>query len=352
MSANSRNTETAGPGTDAWNKRVSPYLPEGTLRDKLIYAIGYAVLAPSGHNTQPWLFHVGDASIDLRADRTRALPVVDSIDRELTMSCGAALLHLRVVLGHFGIDVEVQVLPESSDPDLLARLLVRTDTAVPRLEHALVDAIFARRTNRSPFHPDPLSVDTLGELTKSALQESAELHFLTTPDDKQAVARLVAEGDRIQMADPAFRRELADWLHHNHSDSLDGMRGFSFGIGDLMSYAGAFVIRTFDMGNKQAAKDHELAMGSPVIAVLHTASDEPGDWMQAGQALARVLLRATALGVSASYLNQPIELAQLRPKLARLTCGDARVPQILLRLGRGGESLPAVPRRPVEEVLL
>jgi len=63
----------------------------------------YAVLAPSGHNTQPWLFHFNKQNdLYLIADRTRALPVVDPNDRELTISCGAALDHLEIAANAHG----------------------------------------------------------------------------------------------------------------------------------------------------------------------------------------------------------------------------------------------------------
>ena len=54
-----------------------------------------ATLAPSSHNTQPWLFRLEGQVIELLADRTRALPVNDPDDRELTISCGCALFNLR-----------------------------------------------------------------------------------------------------------------------------------------------------------------------------------------------------------------------------------------------------------------
>lgn len=66
-----------------------------------------AVRAPSSHNTQPWLFAVRPDGIALYADRTRALPVNDPHDRELTVSCGAALLQLRVAAAAAGRAVEV-----------------------------------------------------------------------------------------------------------------------------------------------------------------------------------------------------------------------------------------------------
>jgi hypothetical protein len=44
--------------------------------------------------------------IVMYADRTRALPVVDPEDRELTISCGAALSHLLLAIRHFGYDYD------------------------------------------------------------------------------------------------------------------------------------------------------------------------------------------------------------------------------------------------------
>ncbi len=45
--------------------------------------------------------------------------------------------------------------------------------------------------------------------------------------------------------------------------------------------------------------------------MLFTDRDDPADWLRAGQALQRALLTATSLGVSASFLTQPLELADL-----------------------------------------
>ena len=52
----------------------------------------------------------------------------------------------------------------------------------------------------------------------------------------------------------------------------------------------------------------------PRRAVLGTDGDNPGDWLHAGQAPARVLLRARIDRVDASF-NQPIQVGKLRPLL-------------------------------------
>jgi hypothetical protein len=75
--------------------------------------LNYAVLAPSGHKSQPWLFNVSGDAVELHADRTRALPVVDPQDRALVISCEAALFFLRVASRRFGHADEVRTFPIS-----------------------------------------------------------------------------------------------------------------------------------------------------------------------------------------------------------------------------------------------
>ncbi|MGY1679964.1 hypothetical protein [Geodermatophilus sp. SYSU D01176] len=116
-----------------------------------------AVLAPSSHNTQPWWFRVGEHTVELHADRTRALPVNDPFDRELTISCGAALMTLLVAARTRGLEPDVAVLPDPDDPDLLARIIV-VPGAQPADEE-LAPAIPARHTHRErsrgAAHPRP-----------------------------------------------------------------------------------------------------------------------------------------------------------------------------------------------------
>lgn len=315
----------------------------GTPDERLRFLVHFAVQAPSSHNSQPWLFHVGGGALDLIADRTRALAVVDPHDRELTISCGAALDHLVVAAAAFAHPAKVAILPEPSDPDVLARLRLDTTHRPPADEQTLLfQAISRRHTNRKRFEDRDVPSEVVALMVAAAAAEGARLTPLMSNDGRREAVRLVIEGDHLQFDDPSFRRELAVWLHPRRS-------------GDGLSLPGAilpmahFMVRSFDLGDRTAARDRHLMEGSPLLAVLGTAEDRDGDWIAAGRALSRVLLTAAAYGVSASFLNQPIEVAALRPRLADLV-GDDGYPQILLRLGYGPD-VPPSPRREVTQVI-
>jgi hypothetical protein len=110
------------------------------------------------------------------------------------------------------------------------------------------------------------------------------------------------------------------------------------------------IVRTFDIGGGEGTKDRALAEGSPLLALIEMPRDTPRDWLAAGQALERLLLTACAAGLQASFLNQPIQVAPLRTRLRDLVCGDG-MPQLLLRLGYPDETVPASPRRPLDDVV-
>lgn len=334
-------------GRTQWPARP-PAANSGTAADLLRFAIRYAVLAPSSHNTQPWRFTVDGSVLGLYRDPARRLPVVDPDDREQIISCGAALLTLRTALAHFGRDVAVRPFPRGPGADLLARVTVTGDSGSPDARTAdLFAAILQRHTSRHAF-VGPVPEPVVAELCWAAELEGGRL-CVVPPDHQADVAYMIADADLTQMDDPRFRRELAHWMRGNHTRRGDGIPGAALGLTELQSMMGPLVVRTFDVGMAQAAKDQELVRHSPVLAVLTTDRDDRHGWLAAGQALQRVLLEATVAGLRASFLNQPIELPSMRARL-RTHLQLAGHPQLLLRLGYGPPGEPT-PRRPLADVV-
>lgn len=286
--------------------------------------------------------------LELFADRARALAVVDPDDRELVISCGAALGTMRVAARAAGVDLAIRLLPDGPEADLLARVWIAGAHAGTARDKAMGEVIPLRHTSRQVFEARQLPAALLRDLALAAAGEGVQF-TIAGDTGRPAVVKLIMEGDRTQFADPAFRRELAAWMRPGWPVRPDGIPGYALGYNEIMSLPGPFAVRTFDMGDARAARDEELALGSPVLAVLSTPADTPGDWLAAGMALARVLLHARAEEVSASFLNQPVEVPELRPALA-MTLGIEGFPQLVLRLGYGPPAPPS-PRRPLAEVL-
>jgi hypothetical protein len=323
-----------------------PY--EGPASEKLEFLVKYAVLAPSGHNTQPWKFRISGRNLDIYGDFRRAMPVTDPENRELVMSCGAALLNLRVAIRNFGYTAMTELCPDSDELEWLARLELCGRAPSGRTDHKLFKAIPERRTTRTPFDSRQIPRALLFRWQRAAAYEDASLHIVESTDDRSAIADLIAEGERVLGADLSYRTELSRWLRSNDTLNRDGLPGYSLGLGDLSSRVASQVMVPF--GGVQARRSADLVLGAPAFVVLGTDADTVESWMTAGQALGRVLLAAQSEGVTASFFLQPIEIERLRNKLMEIIGDRCRYPQITFRLGYGPK-VPPTPRRPLSDVL-
>ena len=75
-----------------------------------------------------------------------------------------------------------------------------------------------------------------------------------------------------------------------------------------------------------------------------------GHWVLVGRACQRFALQATVLGLKCAFVNQRVEVPELRPELAALVGMSGRRPDIVMRFGHG-PSMPYSVRRPVETVI-
>ncbi|MDN7025977.1 nitroreductase [Methanoculleus sp. FWC-SCC1] len=335
------------PHRDVWNLHESDYPRSGSVDEQLRFLLGYAILAPSSHNSQPWRFRIEGGAVLLFADPGRALPVVDPAGRELVISCGAALEHLLIALWHFGHAGRLAVFPEPASPVLLAHVEPGEPADAPESVHRCFAAITRRRTNRRAYRDEPLPADVLDEITTATA--GVRLHVAADDVEQGGIAGLVAEADRIQQADAAYRRELASWMRSNANPGSDGIPGYALGMGTAASLVGPLLVSLVDMGDRQAAGDAETTFRAPALVLLETAADDPVAWLSAGRALARLLLLARSRGVWASYLNPAVEVPEIRERL-RQVAGVSGHPQVLIRLGYA-EDVPPTPRRTVDEVL-
>lgn len=301
------------------------------------------IRAPSLHNTQPWLFRLRDGGIEILADSARQLAVADRTGWAVRLACGAAVYNARLALAALGTPAQVTLRPEHTEPDLIARLTPAPERPATYAEHDLFTAIGHRHSNRAPFFPDPVPTDVRVQLIEAARTEGAWLELLVGMTALAGFAQIAQSADRVLRRDTRYQTEMTGWTHADTAP--DG----------VPVTAGAPVPEPQDLLPQRTFTDHRRAPGrdyepEPLIGILGVPGDSRTDQIVAGQALQKVLLTATATGLAASMLSQPIEVPAARDQLRR-SLGRAGTPQLAIRLGYGQPGHPT-PRRDITEVLL
>lgn len=303
--------------------------------------------APSIHNSQPWALEWDGEHLDIFSDTSRQLSVLDPDARQLHISCGAAILHARIAFADLGFAVKHELLPRSQRPGHLGRITPRPGPeSTPGLT-ALLPAIMRRRTDRRPFARHLLPALLTDQLQAAAKAEGSHLQLVDSRRRRALISQLVTAADRIESAQAAYRLELEHWTSHR-PETQTGVPT-SIGGPGWRGIHGEFRLR--DFGGPEPGPQSQQTRDEPTIAVLSTAEDTPRSWLQAGQALERVLLTGTMASLTASMLNQPIEIPGTRDALRSCT-HQMGYPQVILRFGYGLGIPAATPRRPTSDILV
>lgn len=322
------------------------------LADDIRLAVEDAAWAPSVHNTQPWTFGVRGSRVSLRADPDRRLDVADPNGREMLISCGAALYNLRLSLRVHGYEPVVQMLPDPDRPHLLAD--VHLEPGEPADQQTLREHVQIRRrhSHRGGFLPDPVPAGVLTAMKYDAEREGAGLIEAVDVHVKGALAALTDAAEHVQRRTPAYAAEIARWAPSPRTSRKDGVQEPAYPQRTPRTRP-HFPPRDFARGQGWGVATAPLAESVPAgaVLVLVSAGDGRADWICAGQALQRVLLRAAERDLAAAFHTQALEVPELRSFIRTRFCDDA-FPQMVLRLGvPEGKELSSV-RRPVEDVMI
>ncbi|HMK38021.1 MAG TPA: nitroreductase [Bacteroidota bacterium] len=340
------------PMTTPYGVNENDFPRGGSAEEQGVFLLRYALLAPSTHNTQPWKFALVPGGIEVYADYSRRMPVVDPGNRELLMSVGAAVFTLRVAAERFGMECRVaySYSGDSERPLAVASLGPRPSTTGGDEGMAsLFGPIVRRHTNRFPFLYSRVPENILRNIRGLEVPGKASLAVSTDGVVNNRVGELVAAADRMQLADPSFRSDLAEWIRPNWTQKPDGVTGAALGMNSVAAALGTWTTRVVDTGPIRAAKDRNLCAEAPALVVLQ-AEDSVPHWLACGELLQHLLLVLTREGLHHSYFNMPVQVPDLRVRL-RALCGLTAWPQILLRVGFSLTEPAVTPRRSVEELL-
>jgi hypothetical protein len=287
-----------------------------------------AVKAPSGHNTQPWLFVREEDGFSIQPDSSRTLPVADPQNRELFISLGCLAETAMIAAQYYGYQPSVQI-PDSADTIKIS--LQKDETTVPP---DLYPYISIRQTNRNLFSGKPIPVKDLSELQD--LSGNGNIRLFTGQQEIQQFSPYIVRANAIQMGNPAFKKELIRWMRFSGKEAMqkgDGLYTACSGIPSMGRMLGSLVLKYFANAGSENKRLLTQLENSAAVVLFTSPGDRMGDWINTGMIFQRFALTATKLGLSCSFLNPPCQVAEVREKMISGLSLNKEYPQLIIRLG-------------------
>ncbi|MEU2091315.1 Acg family FMN-binding oxidoreductase [Nocardia beijingensis] len=318
--------------------------PPGETIEKTVLLAGRA---PSLHNSQPWHWTFDGRTLRLFAVPERMLPATDTSGRQMLISCGIALDHLRAAMAAAGWRVHVARFPDPNRREHLANITFEPARIVTEGDRARADAILRRHTDRLPFQA-PTGWPDFETVLRSTFDPSDATLDVLGDDCRPSLARASEMSAALRRYDAGYHAELQWWTGHTIGDA--GVPSDALISQEERQRVGVrreFPTTTTGDRRGEITEDHSM------ILVLSTDRDTPAELLRCGEVLSTVLLECTLAGFATCPLTHLTEVPSSRAVVRELT-GHSGLPQVLIRVGLAPESQPNAPataRRPLREVL-
>ena len=336
--------------------------------DRIVAA---GVLAANPHNTQPWVISVVANTISISADPTRRMPACDARDREHFAGLGCAIENMVVAARAVGSPVTVDLLPDGSSPDLVARLTIGPEgtATAAAADTTLAAAIPLRHTNRGPYTGAPVSDDDLSALGAAASDlPGVSVTWVTDNAARQGLGDLYVEATEAIVGDEAQSLEAFSWFRNDRAD-IDAHRdGLTLDCQGLDSTT-LFLAKVLPAQSRtegdafwvKSTREVHTATAAAYGIVTVTDVLSRADQINGGRMLNRVHLAATAASLGFHHMNQITERIDQDAALGQPDVFSARWEAatgiaassglVAFRLGHPGRPAGLSPRRALSAVI-
>lgn len=306
--------------------------------------------APSGHNTQPWLFsRVADDTFVIQPDFRRVLPVADADHHELFISLGCAAENAALAAAYYGYATHCEIQDWAEG----AIIKLRLDKNEAPEDGRLFLQIDRRQSTRCAYDERPVPETALYAWQEAIKGDEVAVKFFLEPTEIARLTDFILAGNQAQFTDKGFVQELIGWIRFSEKEAVqqgDGVWTSSTGVPSLGRPLGSWVMRNFVTAQSEAKRWRKLIEKSAGFALFMTQDHRPEGWIKLGRAFQSFGLMAAEMGISHAHVNMPCEVEPVREKMARELGLKGYTPLLLLRFGYA-QPMPYSKRRRLDEVI-
>jgi len=321
--------------------------PKDILSEQIMFILQYAILAPSTHNIQPWLFKVNNNVCEIYFDKDLLLPKADKTGRDLYISLGCLLENLLIAARYFGIYDRVEYMLKGNH---VLNVYFKPGIKDESLKD-LLQAILTRINVRGIFDQKVIEREKLDHLKNIDFPQGIRMYLLSKKDEIKEVGKLTSLGIRQAYKDRDFRKEMFKVINPNFSKKKQGLPGYSLRMPMLISIIFPWVVRFFNIGKILARLNSMSIYSAGAACIFASEKDDPEHWLKVGQAAERFMLEAVVLGLRSSIFVASVEVGSFYKRVQRLL-GIKLRPQFLLCLGYMDLQQKYTPRQELNKKLI
>jgi hypothetical protein len=325
----------------AWQVNTKSIDDDTSETDLLKLVAEYAVLAPSGHNTQPWYFKFNDDSVAVSVNHERELPHSGKVAAEPFVSIGSCVETFVQAAKGFGYLLKIQ--PNFKNSLKINISIDKKTTPDP----SILDSIINRVSNREKLKPIK-DVTVVESLIKSNLNFTST-KLIYDKNDIQYIADKTSEATVTIMKDPEFRKELSKWVRNNVTKKYDGMPAFAQGMPTPPSLIAKRIIRIFDVSKTQAKKDAQRVVDSGGIILINLDRTTNEAFFNLGRQYAKICILAQQNGLATSGVGAAVIETSTKAEIKDYF-GLKSIPSAIIRIGIPTKKVKHTPRLTVEMV--
>lgn len=320
------------------------------------YEILYlASLAPSGHNTQPWLIkYIEPYHWVVCNDKTKWLPAVDPSQRETILSIGAFIQTLEYAANSLGYACEFSLLALTPQDAEVMDVKLKKQPGTPSFDQKKIKL---RRTVRSGYQSEILKPEGVSHLLKD---ENENIVYLPNNSKQHLwLNEQTIEANRIQTWREDAQKELAEWMRFSSKDAKMHQDGLTTASMEIDGVAGWLLRNFYNDDNVMSQKFREQGLNKVIQQVsssagwvIITSNDSSVEnLLDAGRRMQRLFLKIRERGIAIHPMTQILEEKPFNEQI-NSTLGITDPVQFILRSGYvKNYPQPVSLRRPVEMIL-
>lgn len=335
-----------------WKTEAAKVAKELPAQEKIKSILRFAVLAPSTHNSQPWLFKITDTSCFIYYNSKIKLPESDLKSRNLYISFGCLIENLVIASEYFGVFDKVTYFP-SKEKNLITRVdfknikKAKVNTKLNNKMYGLVNRI----THRGVWAEKSIKDSTVESI--KSLNNFKDLNIFTITDKSKIakLADLTATGLKMAYKRPAFRQEMSKWINNNFSKRVEGIPGYALRMNKIGSWIFTKVVSPINVGPILAILNKKSVGSSPLVCVITAKTDSKVNWLNTGRLAQRVMVELNSEDVKTSIYVASVEIGSLYKEVQKVI-GTNDIPQFLFSGGYMNHRQPPTPRHPIESKII